>query len=100
MRKLFLVTALTIGSLSAFAQNSTTANVGVTADVSIQDGYTEIESSALPEAVATALTTDYPTATISKAYVNKDKQYKLEVMLKDGAVATIYADENGNWLEM
>ncbi|MEJ1221194.1 hypothetical protein [Sediminicola sp. 1XM1-17] len=100
MRKLFLVTALTIGSLSAFAQNSTTANVGVTSEVSIQDGYTEIESSALPEAVATALSTNYPTATISKAYVNKDKQYKLEVTLQDGTEGTLYADENGKWLEL
>ncbi|MEJ1221197.1 hypothetical protein [Sediminicola sp. 1XM1-17] len=100
MRKLFLVTALTIGSLSAFAQNSTTANAGVTAEISIQDGYTEIESSALPEAVATAIATDYPTATVSKAFVNKDKQYKLEVALSDGTSDTLYADENGNWLEM
>ena len=100
MKKLFFVAALTLGSLTAFAQNVETTNIEASTEASIQDNFTEIDSSALPEALTAAISKDYPTATISKAFVNKNKQYKLEVVLKDGAAGTLYADENGNWLEM
>ena len=100
MKKLFFVAALSLANLTAFAQGATTANVSATAEVSAQDNYTEIDSSELPEAVTAAISKDYPTATISKAFVNKDQQYKLEVVLKDGAAGTLYADQDGNWIEM
>ena len=100
MKKLFYVAALSLSSLTAFAQNSAEANIGATAEISTQDNYTEIDSSELPEAVTAAIEKDYPTATVSKAFVNKDKQYKLEVILEDGAAGTLYADQDGNWIEM
>lgn len=100
MKNLFFVVALTLGSLTAFAQNTATANISETATVSMQDNFTEIDSSELPEAITAAISKDYPTANLTKAFVNKNKQYKLEVVLKDGAAGTLYADENGNWLEM
>jgi hypothetical protein len=64
------------------------------------DEFTEIATSELPVAVTEAVTKNYPTATINKAYVNEDKQYKLEVSLEDGTSGTLYTDENGNWLDM
>lgn len=100
MKKLFYVAVLSLGSLTAFAQNSAEANIETTAEISMHDNYTAIDSSELPEAVTAAISRDYPTATINKAFVNKDKQYKLEVVLKDGASGTLYADEDGNWIEM
>lgn len=100
MKKLFLVAAITLGGLTAFAQNSATADISGTTEISMQDNFTEIDSSELPEAIAEAISRDYPTATLNKAFMNKNKQYKLEVVLKDGAAGTLYADEDGNWLEM
>ncbi|ALM08725.1 hypothetical protein SB49_13580 [Sediminicola sp. YIK13] len=100
MKKLFYVAALSLASLTAFAQNSAEANIGAGAEVSTQDNYTEIVSSELPEAVTAAIARDYPTAAVNKAYVNKDKHYKLELVLKDGASGTLYADQDGNWIEM
>ncbi|MET7028470.1 hypothetical protein [Sediminicola luteus] len=100
MKKLYYVAAFSLASLTAFAQNTAEANIGATTEVSVQDNYTEIDSSELPEAVTAAIAKDYPTATVNKAYVNKDKQYKLEVVLKDGASGTLYADQDGNWIEM
>ena len=100
MKKLFFVAALSIGSLTAFAQNATSANVVVTAEVSAQDNYTEIDSSELPEAVTAAISKDYPTATIKKAFVNKDEQYKLEVASEDGTTGTLLVDKDGNWIDM
>ncbi|MEJ1221196.1 hypothetical protein [Sediminicola sp. 1XM1-17] len=100
MRKLYLLSALTIVIFSAFEPNKETANTDAASEVCMQDGYTEIENSALPETVAMALSTDYPKAVISKVYMNKDRQYKLEVILKDGVLDTLYADDDVKWLKM
>ena len=56
--------------------------------------------SELPEAIATAVSTSYPSATIDKVYVNDQKQYKIDVSLEGGTTGTLYADESGNWIEM
>ncbi|WP_047247161.1 hypothetical protein [Maribacter thermophilus] len=99
MKKLFLLGALAIGSLSITAQEADMAQVDETIVVTVSE-FTEIATSDLPEAVSNAVATNYPTATINKAYVNEEKQYKLEVSLEDGTQGTLYADEEGNWLDM
>ena len=99
MKKVIFVFALALGSMTAFAQD--TENVEETAtEVVAQNEFTEISSEDLPEAVTAAVAKNYPTASIDKAYVNEAKQFKLEVSLEDGTSGTLYADENGNWIEM
>ncbi|MFD0798991.1 hypothetical protein ACFQZJ_16075 [Maribacter chungangensis] len=99
MRKLFLVGALALGSLSVMANGSALTSDEVIVTVA-QDDFTEISTSELPTAVTDAVATSYPTATITKAHVNSEKQYKLEVALEDGTTGTLYADEDGNWLDL
>jgi hypothetical protein len=65
-----------------------------------QDEFSEVTAEELPESVTAAVSKNYPTASIDKAYVNEANQYKLEVSLEDGTAGTLYADENGNWIEM
>ncbi|WP_034256132.1 hypothetical protein, partial [Arenibacter latericius] len=92
---------LSLGSLTAFAQEGEGVTQEVATEVAVaQDDFTAIEASELPEAVSTALATDHPSATINKAAVNKEEQYKLEVALEDGTEATLYADKEGNWIEL
>ncbi len=98
MKKLFFVAVFALGSLTAFAQDTEEAQVDATETVA-QDDFAEIATSELPEAVTAAVAKNYPTATINKAYVNEAKQYKLEVSLEDGTSGTLYADEEGNWIE-
>ena len=99
MKKLIFAAVLSLGSLTAFAQDADAAQVDATEAVAAQDDYSEIAVEELPEAVSAAVSKNYPTATINKAYVNEAKQYKLEVSLEDGTSGTLYADENGNWIE-
>ncbi len=99
MKNLVLVLALSLGSLSVFAQDKEEAQT-VATEVVAQDDFAEIAASELPEAVTAAVAKNYPTAKIDKAYANEAKQYKLEVSLEDGTSGTLYADENGNWIEM
>lgn len=100
MKKLFFAAVLSLGSLTAFAQAADAQESVTEVVTATQDEFTEIATSDLPEAVTAAVTKNYPTATINKAHVNEAKQYKLEVALEDGTAGTLYADEDGNWIEM
>lgn len=109
MKKLFITAVFALGSLTAFAQEEATAveetateavEESATEAVATQDDFSEVAAEELPESVTAAVSKNYPTASIDKAYVNEAKQYKLEVSLEDGTAGTLYADENGNWIEM
>ncbi len=101
MKKLFLVAALSLGTMTAFAQDDNTAvNEEATAQTAqAQDGFSEIAASDLPEAVTEAVKNDYPGLEITKAFKNEENQYKLVVAKEDGATAELYADAEGNWIE-
>ncbi|MDB4292047.1 hypothetical protein N9954_01470 [Maribacter sp.] len=103
MKNLMIVAALALGSMTAFAQEETpTEEVAAVATevVEAQDGFAEVALEELPEAITAALATDHPGATIAKAFVNEAAQYKLEVAKEDGTAVELYADADGNWIEM
>ncbi len=121
-----LAAVLSLGTMTAFAQEEaqqvTTEATEVAAEateaieaaeseaveatesaidvVASQDSFNEVAVEELPEAITTALEAAHPGATISKAYMNEESQYKLEVANEDGSEVELYADENGNWIEM
>lgn len=93
MKKLILIAAIVLGTVSSFAtpivsslQNNIVA--------SLQDEYTEIAADALPEAVKSTVTNSFPGAKLEKAYVNENKEYKLEISMSD-KMYTIYTDAEG-----
>lgn len=98
MKKLILSAALVLGSLTTFAQEATTTAAKTAPQETTQTAYKEITSAEVPEAVKTALTKAYPTATIDKAFVNDLKEYKLEVTVGDKK-GSLFADEKGNWIK-
>lgn len=100
MKNLVFATALAIGSIGTITATETTPifHDGIMESIFIQD-FTEIKTDALPEAVTAALEKDFPGATINKAYVNGETQYKLEVTNGDEEIV-LYADAEGNWIEM
>ncbi len=129
MKNLMIAAVLSLGTMTAFAQEETaveeatnaveetateateaveetateaTESVEETATeaTATQEDFSEVAAEELPESVTAAVSKNYPTASIDKAYVNEANQYKLEVSLEDGTAGTLYADENGNWIEM
>ena len=101
MKKLILATALTFVGLTAMAQEETAeVSIDETTAVTATQDFQEISVSDLPEAVAAAVKKDYPTASIDKAYKNASDQFKLELSLQDGTSGTVYADADGNWIEL
>lgn len=100
MKKLIFAAVLSFGSLTAFAQDTEDIQGDATEVVAAaQDDFSEIAVDQLPDAVTTAVAKNYPTATINKAYVNEAREFKLEVSLQDGTSGTLYADEEGSWIE-
>lgn len=101
MKKLSLVFALAAAGF--LAQDAIASYNVVENDAAItvvQDEFSAIDNSELPAAVNEAFTRDFPNAQISKAYVNQEGQYKLEVTQEDGSTAELYADAEGNWIDM
>lgn len=99
MKKLLFATALAIGSLSAVSAATATLHDGIMSEVIAED-FKEIAVADLPAAITDALEADFAGATINKAYVNEKEEYKLEITAADGSMETLYADAEGNWLDM
>ena len=100
MRKLMLVAVMAFATMTAFAQEEVSVEEVATEVIAAQDDFAELAVAELPEAVSAAVAKNYPTATINKAYTNEAAQYKLEVSLEDGTSGTLYADAEGNWIEL
>ena len=99
MKKLLFAAVLSLGSLTAFAQDAEATDQVAATEAVAQEEYTAIETSEVPQAVTDALAKNYPTATLDKAFKNEEEHYKLEVSLEDGTSGTLFADKEGNWIE-
>ncbi|WP_335964637.1 hypothetical protein [Galbibacter sp. PAP.153] len=97
MKKIVLVVAMALGSLTAFAATPAVANNDIKV-ATLQDDYKEIAVAEVPQAVQEALQADYPEAQITKAYVNEENTYKIEVQMGE-QTGTLFANENGEWIE-
>lgn len=71
-----------------------TYNNGVFA---LKDEFVETEINELPVAVKKSVIKDFSGVKLSKAYVNEDNEYKLELK-KESALAIVYTDTNGEWI--
>ncbi|HET8803631.1 MAG TPA: hypothetical protein VFM72_03570 [Aequorivita sp.] len=126
MKKLILSTAIVLGGLTAAtaqtekeptamneqkqtavetqvetridaAQDAETAVVAAVA-TPVQD-YKEVKSSEVPQTVQDAVAKDFSGATISKAYVNANGEYKIQLATADAKSATVYANAKGEWIK-
>ncbi|QLE02408.1 hypothetical protein HX109_12885 [Galbibacter sp. BG1] len=97
MKKVVLVAAMALGSLTAFAAAPATTNNDAKV-VILQDDYKEIAVAEVPAAITEALAADYPGAEITKAYVNEENKYKIEVAIGD-QTGQLFASEDGEWME-
>ncbi|SRX52317.1 hypothetical protein [Aequorivita sp. CIP111184] len=64
----------------------------------IQD-YKEVKTSEVPQTVQDAVAKDFSGATISKAYVNANGEYKIQLATADKKAATVYANAKGEWIK-
>jgi len=96
MKKVFIISAFMLGFVSfTMAQNKLLATHEV---VYIQqDGFEAIAIDDLPDAVKKAVDRDYEGASVSEAYMNEHRQYKLILNVEE-TPKTVYANEKGEWI--
>lgn len=99
MKKLVFATVLAIGSLNLATATTPIFHDGIMEEVMLQD-FREISMADVPTAITTALENDFTGAVLNKAYVNDEDIYKLEASSEDGTSMVLYADAEGNWIEM
>lgn len=99
MKNIVFATALAVGSLSPVMANPPIFHDGIMEMIHAQD-FIEIEKDKLPEVVTSALEKSYPGASIDKAYINDESEYKLEVTLSNGSTEELYIDTEGHWIDM
>lgn len=100
MKKLILSVAMLLGSFVTFAQTDAKTVVQSATEMAkpTQDKFKEVKADEVPEAVSKSLAKAYPEAKVDKAFVNDQKEYKLDIAVGDQK-ATVFADANGNWIK-
>ncbi|MFN7100215.1 MAG: hypothetical protein ACK4M4_07580 [Flavobacterium sp.] len=97
MKKYILTAAIVLGSFATQAANKVEVNP-TSKSVVLQEEYTEVKLEEVPTAVKEALKKAYPDAVLDKAYVNANKEYKLEITVGDKR-GNLFADANGKWIQ-
>lgn len=93
MKKLIVLATILLGGLSTFAA-ITSVQKSKLIEITIPSEYTEIKITDLPPAIAESLKKSHPNAVITKAFVNENKQYKLELATGDKS-ETVITDVTG-----
>lgn len=96
MKKIILLVALSFATINAFSveKNQTERSQNNV----LQEEFKEFPVDKLPTAVKEAVKKGFEKAIITKAFINEDKEFKLELLL-DIVSQTVFIDENGYWLE-
>lgn len=79
------------------AQDAETTAVATVA-APVQD-YKEVKAADVPQTVQDAVAKDFSGATISKAFVNANGEYKIQLATADKKAATVYANAKGEWIK-
>lgn len=117
MKKLIIIAAIALGTIAQAQEVVVDAKSNGTVVAAAQEGtpqliatvqpaadtFKEIKVTDVPAAVAALVAKDFKGATISKAFVNKKNEYKLELnTMQDGRALskTVYANKKGEWIKV
>ena len=97
MKKLILAVAILTG-VSTYAVVNNTVSPITPVHTVVENDFQEISLDKIPTTITNSLKNSFPSATLSKAFVNEKEQYKLEISVEN-ETKTLYADKDGNWLD-
>ena len=105
MKKLaltFAAVGLFFATAQAQVEGEVQSEVAVEAEVAVAgDEFQTIEIESLPEAVSASITTKYPEALTTEAFVKSEDEkltYKLKLNV-EGLDKDVFLDAEGNWIE-
>lgn len=97
IKKVIVVLLLILGSISIYATSNQFSKTEKFTVMVFQDEYKQVNISLLPTAIKDAVSRDFKTAAIYKAYINEVYEYKL-LLAKNNFVKTVYITETGSWI--
>lgn len=97
MKKLILAVAILTG-VSTYAVVNNTVSPITPVHTVVENDFQEISLDKIPTTITNSLKNSFPSATLSKAFVNEKEQYKLEISVEN-ETKTLYSDKDGNWLD-
>ncbi len=97
MKNLILAVAILTG-VSTYATVNNTVSPITPVHTVVENGFQEMSLDKVPTTITNSLKNSFPSATLSKAFVNEKEQYKLEISVEN-ETKTLYADKDGNWLD-
>ncbi|MDE1206356.1 hypothetical protein [Tenacibaculum larymnensis] len=97
MKNLILAAAILAGA-STYATTNNTISPITPVHTVVEKGFKEVSLDKLPAAVVKSVKESFPKGKLSKAFVNENEQYKLEISLENES-KTLFADKDGNWLD-
>ncbi|WP_066218673.1 hypothetical protein [Formosa haliotis] len=101
MKKIIIASALVLGSISisasVFQFTHSERDLVMELQNEYEAAYNEVELQDLPIAITEAVAERFNNTTVSKAYINDAKEYKL-VLSVNGVIETVFTTETGDWI--
>ena len=101
MKKLMITALFAVASLTV-AQAQETASINTNVETTIKattQDFVAVDLKNVPPAILKAVTTDFESATLAKAWKNEKNEYKLELVSLDDKVMQVYANSKGEWIK-
>lgn len=99
MKKLIIVSFFALACVApTFGQTEASKESLEQTTLSTQD-FVEVIVSELPQPVLDAVSKDFEDATISKAWKNAKREYKLEVVTAEKQTLTLHSTGKGEWIK-
>lgn len=102
MKKLMMtaaVVAMFFAVSNVYAQTKKIEKAPSKVQEIVQNEFQKVKVSQLPDAVKEAVMKDFKDAEITKAYMNKEREFKLILKAEGVEAKTVYANSKGEWIK-
>lgn len=98
MKKILILLTFCLGSISlGFSQNNKVETINKNESVS-SDGFVYLQKSKVKKSILHSITERFAKSKSVKIYVNKQNDYKVELLNAKDEKQVVYLDEKGNWI--
>jgi uncharacterized membrane protein len=98
MKKILILLTFCLGSISlGFSQNDKVETINKNESVS-SDGFVYLQKSKVKKSILHSITERFEKCKSVKIYVNKQNDYKVELLNAKDEKQVVYLDEKGNWI--
>ncbi|WP_394907368.1 hypothetical protein [uncultured Mesonia sp.] len=98
MKKILIMLIFCLGSINlGFSQNGKVEAINKNESV-LSDGFVLLQESEVEKSIIQSITERFEKSELIKIYVNKQNDYKVELINAKDKKQVVYLDEKGNWI--